>query len=71
MDGLQNYLSCKIKFSDDKKHTWLGQPHIIKNLENKFGGLINKVWSHKIPGTPKFQIVRPTEEIEKISIEDQ
>ena len=29
------------------------------------------VWSHKSPGTPKFLIVRPMVEIEKISMEDQ
>ena len=27
MEGLQDYLSCKIKISDNKKHAWLGQPH--------------------------------------------
>ena len=43
MEGLQDYLSCKIKFSNDKKHTWLGQPHLIKNLESKFGGLVHEV----------------------------
>ena len=25
MEGLQDYLSCKIKFSKDKKRAWLGQ----------------------------------------------
>ena len=64
-------MSCKIKFSDDRKCAWLGQPHLIKNQENKFGGLVNDIWSHKTPGTPKFLIIRPTEEIEKILIEDQ
>ena len=57
LEGLQDYLSCEIKFSDDKKRAWLGQPHLIKNLESKFGGLVSKVWSHKTPSTPKFQIV--------------
>ena len=32
VEGLQNYLSCKIKFSDDKKCAWLEQPHLIKKL---------------------------------------
>ena len=53
------------------KHAWLGQPHLIKNLENKFGGLVNHIWSHKTPGIPKFLIIRHMKEIEKISIEDQ
>ena len=30
MDGLQDYLSSKIKFSEDKKRAWLGQPCLIK-----------------------------------------
>ena len=34
---LQDYLSCKIKFSMDKKRAWLGQLHLIKNLDKKFG----------------------------------
>ena len=71
MERLQDYLFCKIKISNDKKHAWLGQPNIIKNLENKFGGLVNDVQSHKTPVTPKFLIVRPTEDIEKILMEDQ
>ena len=71
VEGLQDYLSCKIKFSNNKKHAWLEQPHLIKNLENKFGGLFNHIQSYKTPSTPKFLIVRPTEEIKKISIEDQ
>ena len=71
MEELQNYLSCKIKSSDNKKRTLLGHPHPIKNLENTFLGLVNKFWSHKTPGTPKFLIVRHMEEIEKISMEDQ
>ena len=31
----------------------------------------NNIQSHKTPGTPKFLIIRPTEEIEEISIKDQ
>ena len=54
VEGLQDYLSCKIKFSDDKKRAWLGQPHLIKNLEKKFGGLVRKIPSHKAPSTPSF-----------------
>ena len=33
--------------------------------------MINDVRSHKTPGTPKFLIMRPTGDYEKISIEDQ
>ena len=46
MEGLQDYLSCKIKFSKDKKRAWLEQQHVIKNMEKKFGKLAQDVWSH-------------------------
>ena len=71
MEGLQDYLSWKIKILNDRKHAWLGQPHLIKNLKSKFGKLVNEVWSHKTPGTPEFLIVRPAEYIEKPLMEDQ
>ena len=71
MKGLQDYLSCKIKISNHKKRAWFGQPHLIKNLKSKFEKLVNNVWSHKTPGTPKFLIIRPTEDVEKILMEDQ
>ena len=63
VEGLQDYLSCKIKISNQKKCAWLGQPHLIKNLESKFGGLIHEVWSHKTPSTPKFAYGRNWEDI--------
>ena len=58
-DGLQDYLSCEINFSDDKKGDWIGQPHLIKNMEKKFGWLVQDVQSHKTLGTPEFLIMRP------------
>ena len=71
LEGLQDYLPCMIWISDDKKCAWLGQSHLIKNLENKFGGLVHEVQSHRAPSTPKFLIIRPMEENEKISTQDQ
>ena len=35
--GLQDYFSFKIISSDDKKRAWLGQSHLIRNMEKKFG----------------------------------
>ena len=40
-------------------------------LENKFGPLAREVWSHQTPGSPKFLIMKPIEDIDKISIKDQ
>ena len=34
MKKLRYYLSCELKISNNKKHAWLRQPHLIKNLEN-------------------------------------
>ena len=36
-DDLKDYLSCEVKILKDKKRAWLGQPHLIKNLEENFG----------------------------------
>ena len=36
-DDLKDYLSCEIEFSKNKKLAWLGQPHLIANLEKSFG----------------------------------
>ena len=36
-ENLHDYLSCDICFSQDKKQAWLGQPHLISNLDKKFG----------------------------------
>ena len=54
VEGLQDYLSCKIKISDDKKCAWLGQPHLIKNLKSKFRKLVNEVGVIKLPVPPSF-----------------
>ena len=67
MEGLHDNLFGKMKFSTDKKRAWLGQPHLIKNIDMKFGELVKSVCSHKTP----FLVVRPIEESEKISMEDQ
>ena len=40
-------------------------------MKSKFEKLIEDVWSHKTPGTPKFLIVRPTEDYKKVLVEDQ
>ena len=32
VEGLQDYLFCKVTFSTDKRRVPLGQPHLFKNL---------------------------------------
>ena len=65
--GRQDYLSCRIKFSKDKKRAWLGQPNLIKTMEKKFGKLMQNVQTHKTWGAPTFLIIRPMVESKKIS----
>jgi hypothetical protein len=35
------------------------QPHLINNLESKFGQEVWNIRVYKTPGTPRFKIVRP------------
>ena len=56
-DNLMDYLSCNIVFDKDKKKAWLGQPHLIKNLEQKFGELVANLQRYRTPGTPGVRIV--------------
>jgi hypothetical protein len=71
VDDLRDYLSCEIIFNADKSKAWLGQPHLIKNLENKFGDLVKTSQTYKTPGTPGQGVLRPKEGDEKITAEDQ
>jgi hypothetical protein len=45
---------------------WIMQPHLIDNLEKTFGEEVSGMQSYTIPGTPRFKIVRPTNELEVI-----
>ncbi len=51
-DDLTDYLSCEIKFSDNRKSAWLGQPHLIANLEKSFRKRVKGMRSYTTPGTP-------------------
>ena len=42
-DDLKDYLSCEVRFLEDKKRAWLGQPHLIKNLKAKFGNQVKEI----------------------------
>jgi hypothetical protein len=58
-DDLTDYLSCNIVFNKERTKAWLGQPHLIKNLEKKYGQLVAKSTIFKTPGTPGQGISRP------------
>jgi hypothetical protein len=42
------------------------QPHLVKNLEVKFGAEIMNLSNYGTPGTPHSKIVRPSENVDKI-----
>jgi hypothetical protein len=42
-DDLTDYLSCNILFNKNKTKAWLGQPHLIKNLEKKYGEAVKSL----------------------------
>jgi len=58
-EDMNDYLSCNIVFSPDGKSAWIGQPHLIRKLEEKFGDLVKGLQSYTTPGTPGLHIVRP------------
>ncbi len=70
-EKLTDYLSCMIKLSQDRKSAWVGQPHLIAKLHEKFGHLVTKMQSYCTPGTPGQRVVKAQEEWMKISKEDQ
>jgi hypothetical protein len=54
---LKDYLSCEIVFSEDNKEAWIGQPHLIKNLSNKFHKKVKASQTYRTLGTPGVGIV--------------
>jgi hypothetical protein len=49
----------------------MGQPHLMKIIEKSFAHLIADARKVTTPGTPNFNIVRPTSNSEKVSDEEQ
>ena len=70
-NSLDDYLSCNIIFSQDKKRAWIGQPHLIKKMEKKFGKLVEQLTDTKTAGTPNTQVIQPKEKIEAVDEETQ
>jgi hypothetical protein len=62
MHDLNDYLSCQVKINNEKTRAWLGQPYLIKNLEEKFRDSVKKLITYKTPGTPGVRLVRLTDE---------
>ena len=52
--NLTDYLGCEFHMNKVKTRGWLGQPSIIKSLEQKFGDRAMKERSSLTPGSPRF-----------------
>ena len=70
-DNLADYLGCEFKISEDKKRGWLGQPHIVKTLEKKFGEMVEDMKTYVTPGTPTLSLIKPEDDSGKLSEEEQ
>ena len=63
-------MSCKFHMNKEKTKGWLGQPSIIKSLEQKFGQRAMKERLSLIPGTPRFTARRLQNHEDKVYTED-
>ena len=70
-ETLGDYLSCEIKFDKNKTKAWIGQPHLMKKLKNKFGTMVSNLQTYKTPGTPGQCIIRPGENDQLVTNEEQ
>jgi hypothetical protein len=57
--SLKDYLSCRVIEDLESKSILILQPHLINNLESKFGQEVCNKRVYKTPVTPRFKIVRP------------
>ena len=52
------YLGCEIHVAKNHTCGWIGQPHLYKNLEQKFGNIVKTQRMTETPSTPGFHVVR-------------
>ena len=68
--NLADYLGCEFHMNMVKTRGWLGQPSIIKSLEQKFGENAMKERLSLTPGTPRFTARRLENPEDKVSPEE-
>jgi hypothetical protein len=68
---LKDYLSCCVIEDLESKSILILQPHLINNLESKFGQEVCNKRVHKTPRTPRFKIVRPATDDDVINCDLQ
>jgi hypothetical protein len=63
---LTNYLNCRTHVDYESKTTFVMETHFINNLERIIGEEVNNLSGYGNPGTTRFKIVRPGDNIERI-----
>ena len=68
--NLVDYLGCEFHMNKEKTKGWLGQPSIIKSLEQIFGEKAMKERLSMTPGSPRFIARRLEIKEDKVNAED-
>ena len=68
--NLVDYLGCEFHMNKEKTKGWLGQPSIIKRVEQTFGERAMKERLSMTPGTPRFTARRLENEEDKVNAKD-
>ena len=68
--NLADHLGCEFHMNKEKTRGWLGQPTIIKSLEQKFGERAMKERLSLTPGTPRFAARRLENPEDKVNPEE-
>ena len=68
--NLADYLGCEFHMNKERTRGWLGQPSIIKSLEQKFEERAMKERLSLTPGTPRFTARRIENPEDKVNPED-
>ena len=68
--NLADYLGCEFYMNKERTRGWLGQPSIIKSLEQKFGERAMKERLSLTPGTPRFTARRVEDPEDKVNPQD-
>ena len=68
--NLADYLGCEFYMNKERTKGWLGQPSIIKSLEQKFGERAMKERLSLTPGTPRFTARRVENPEDKVNPQD-
>ena len=68
--NVADYLGWEFHMNKERTRGWLGQPSIIKSLEQKFGDKAIEERLSLTPGTPRFQARRLENLVDKVNPED-